>query len=79
MDIHIVVIYVFSNISVQFAAYLICPLIEYYNVGLHIVIFQECSDGICSDFESFVFWIAVYAGRNQRKSNRLTAILFGKF
>ena len=79
MDIHIVVINVFSNIRVQFAADLICALIEYDNVCLHIVLFQKCSDGTCSDFESLVFGIAVYAGRNQRKRNRLAAILFGKF
>ena len=76
MFLHIPVIYVRRDISKQFSANLICLLIKDNDVDHHLIFHQEHANGIDCNPQCLIFWIAVDAGRNQRKGHRLTAIFF---
>ena len=59
MLVHIVIVYVCSNVREQLLADLICLAVEDDNVDGHVIFQKEVADRVNSDLERLVFRIAV--------------------
>ena len=75
MGIHIVVVDVGSDIREQLIADLVRRAVENDDVRRHVVLCEEFADGVHRHPERLILGIAENTGGDQRKGNRLTAVL----
>ena len=69
--VYVVVIDVFGDIGKQLAADLIGLAVENDQIDRHIVVQQKFPNGVHRHPKRLIFWIAVDAGGNQRKSHQM--------
>ena len=75
VSIHIVVVDIGSDIREQLVADLVRRAVENDDVHRHVVFCEEFADGVHRHPERLILGVAEDAGGDQRKGNRLTAVL----